>query len=165
MKTIGVGLMICALLLQGCAELILREHDSAGMKTAKVVGRVLAWPVTLGLSEVNIGIIKQREELDNSQRQAQVSQRNYFDGLVGRLTYSEALVKWGHPAQSETHGAVIVAVWQSRRASTGYLSMPPIRGNPYSSSLAVALPEYGSRMQLVFDQETERLRSWSVQNW
>jgi len=165
MKGLGAVLLGSLLLLQGCAGLILREHDSVGTKAAKVAARVLAWPVTLTLSEVVIGSIKQREELEASQQQAQLSQRNHFDGLVGRLTYSEALVRWGPPAQSQAHGGMIVAVWQSRRASPGYLIMPPIPGNPYSSSLAVALPESGSRLQLVFDRETEHLRSWSVQDW
>ena len=165
MKTSGAVLLSGVLLLQGCSGLIIREQDSVGMKAAKVAARVLAWPVTLTLSEVEIATIKQREELEASQQQAQLSQRNHFEGLVGRLTYSEALVRWGPPVQSQTHGGMIVAVWQSRRASPGYLLMPPIPGNPYSSSLAVALPESGSRLQLVFDQETERLRSWSVQDW
>ncbi|WHZ17382.1 MAG: hypothetical protein OJF52_004234 [Nitrospira sp.] len=165
MKGLGAVLLGSLLLLQGCAGLILREHDSAGMIAGKVLMRVVAGVTTAGISEVGIATIKQREELDNSQRQAQVSQRNYFDGLVGRLTYSEALVKWGPPGQSETHGGMIIAVWQSRRASPGYLIMPPIPGNPWSSSLAVALPESGSRLQLVFDRETEVLRSWSTQDW
>lgn len=165
MKYSGTGLLVGVLLLQGCAGLILREHDSVGMKTAKVAGRVLLAVPTFLMSEVGIGTIKQREELEASQQRAQVSQRTYFDGLVGRLTYSEALVRWGPPGQSQAHGGMIIAVWQSRRASPGYLLMPPIPGNPYSSSLAVALPESGSRLQLVFDQETERLRSWSVQDW
>ncbi len=165
MKILCLVLMSGLLLLQGCAGLILRENDSVGMKTAKVVARILAWPVTLTLSEVEIAIIKQREELKASQQRAQLSQRNEFDGLIGRLNYSEALVRWGPPAQTQTHGRMIIAVWQSHRASPGYLVMPPIPGNPYSSSLAVALPESGSRLQLVFDQDTERLRSWSVQDW
>ncbi len=165
MKRSGIGLLIGVLLLQGCEGLIIREQDSAGTKTAKVAGRVLLAVPTFLMSEVGIGTIKQREELDNNQRQTQVSQRNHFDGLVGRLTYSQALMRWGPPAQSQEHGGMIVAVWQSRRASPGYLFMPPIPGNPYSSSLAVALPESGSRLQLVFDQETERLRSWATQDW
>lgn len=165
MKRSEIGLLVGVLLLQGCSGLILREHDSAGTKTAKVAARVLLAVPTFLMSEVGIGTIEQREEFEASQRQSQLSQRNHFDGLVGRLTYSEALVRWGPPVRSETHGGMIVAVWQSRRASPGYLLMPPIPGNPYSSSLAVALPESGSRLQLVFEQETERLRSWSVQDW
>lgn len=165
MKRSGIGLLAGVLLLQGCSGLIIREQDSVGMKTSKVAARVLLAVPTFLMSEVGIGTIEQREELEAIQQRAQLSQRNHFDGLVGRLTYSEALVRWGPPAQSQTHGGVIVAVWQSRRASPGYLLMPPIPGNPYSSSLAVALPESGSRLQLVFDGETERLRSWSVQDW
>lgn len=165
MKGLGAVLLSGLLLLQGCSGLILREHDSAGVKTAKVVGRVLLALPTFLMSEVGIGTIKQREELEANQQRAQLSQRNHFDGLVGRLTYSEALVRWGPPAQSQTHGGMIVAVWQSHRASPGYLIMPPVPGNPWSSSLAVAIPESGSRLQLVFDRETEVLRSWSTQDW
>lgn len=135
------------------------------MKTAKVALRVLFAVPTFLMSEVGIGTIEQREELEASQQQAQLSQRNHFDGLVGRLSYSEALVRWGPPAQSQAHGGMIVAVWQSRRASPGYLLMPPIPGNPWSSSLAVAIPEGGARLQLVFDRDTELLRSWSTQAW
>lgn len=160
-----IGLLIGALFLQGCEGLIIRDQDSAGTMAGKVLTRVVMGASTLGMSEVGMATLKQREEWDASQRQAQVSQRNHFDGLIGRLTYSDALVRWGPPAQSQIHGGMIVAVWQSRRASPGYLLMPPIPGNPYSSSLAVALPESGSRLQLVFDQDTERLRSWSVQDW
>ncbi|MCW5797717.1 MAG: hypothetical protein KIT40_04395 [Nitrospira sp.] len=165
MRTSILGLVTGCLVLQGCASLIVRDEDSAGMIAGKVFSRVVAGVATAGMSEVGIATIKQREEWDDSQREAQVSQRNYFDGLVGRLTYSDALVKWGPPAQSQTHGGMMIAVWQSRRASPGYVLMPPIPGNPYSSSLAVALPESGSRLQLVFDGETERLRSWRVQDW
>ena len=165
MKHFAWAVLSCFVALQGCAGLILREHDSAGTKTAKVVGRVLLAIPTFLMSEVGIGTIEQREELETGQQKAQLSQRNHFIGLIGRLTYSEALAGWGPPAQSQAHGGMIVAVWQSRRASPGYLLMPPIPGNPYSSSLAVALPESGSRLQLVFDRETEHLRSWSVQDW
>ncbi|MDI3467915.1 MAG: hypothetical protein OJF50_006736 [Nitrospira sp.] len=165
MKRSGIGLLVGVLLLQGCEGLIIREQDSAGMIAGKVLTRVVVGATTAGMSEVGIATIKQREELEANQQQAQVSQRNHFDGLVGRLTYSEALVRWGPPAQSQTHGGMIVAVWQSRRASPGYLLMPPVPGNPWSSSLAVAIPESGSRLQLVFDRETERLRSWATQDW
>lgn len=165
MKGSGVVLLSSLLLLQGCAGLIIREQDSAGMIAGKVTARIVAGVGTLGMSEVSLATIKQREEWEASRQQAQLNQRNYFDSLVGRLTYSEALMKWGPPAQSQTHGRMIVAVWQSRRPSPGYLLMPPIPGNPYSSSLAVALPESGSRLQLVFDRETERLRSWATQDW
>lgn len=165
MKGSGVVLLSSLLLLQGCAGLIIREQDSAGMIAGKVTARIVAGVGTLGMSEVSLATIKQREEWEASRQQAQLSQRNYFDSLVGRLTYSEALQKWGPPAQSQAHGAMLVAVWQSSRPSPGYLFMPPIPGNPYSSSLAVALPESGSRLQLVFDRETERLRSWATQDW
>jgi len=165
MKASILAVVAGGLLLQGCAGLILRDQDSVGMKTAKVVARVLFAVPTFLMSEVGIGTIEQREEREASQQQAQLSQRNHFDGLVGRLSYSDALVRWGPPAQSQAHGGMIIAVWQSRRASPGYLLMPPIPGNPWSSSLAVAIPEGGSRLQLVFDRETELLRSWSTQDW
>ncbi len=165
MRTSMVVLVAGCMLLQGCAGLIIREQDSAAEKTAKITGRVLLAVPTFLMSEVGIGTIKQREEFEASRQQAQLNQRNWLDGLVGRLTYSEALVRWGPPAQSQTHGAMIIAVWQSRRPSPGYLLMPPIPGNAYSSSLALAIPESGSRLQLVFDRETEHLRSWSVQDW
>ncbi len=165
MRTSMVVLVTGCLLLQGCAGLIIRDQDSAGVIAGKVAARVLAWVGTLTLSEVAIGTIKEREKLEASQQQAYQSRQNWLDGQVGRLTYSEALVKWGPPVQSQEHKGVIVAVWQSRRASPGYLLMPPIPGNAYSSSLALAIPESGSRLQLVFDRETELLRSWSTQDW
>lgn len=165
MKTSILAAVAGCLLLQGCAGLIIRDQDSVGMTTAKVAVRVLFAVPTFLMSEVGIGTIEQREELEASQQQAQLNQRNWLDGLVGRLTYSEALVRWGPPAHSQEHKGMIVAVWQSRRASPGYLLMPPIPGNPYSSSLALAIPESGSRLQLVFDRETELLRSWSTQDW
>lgn len=164
MRTSPVVLLTGCLLFQGCAGLIIRDQDSTGVVVGKVAARVLAWVGTLTLSEVAIGTIKEREKLEASQQQAYQNRQNWLDGQVGQLTYSEALVKWGPPVQSQEHKGMIVAVWQSRRASPGYLLMPPIPGNPYSSSLAVALPESGSRLQLVFDRDTERLRSWS-QDW
>lgn len=165
MRTSMVVLVAGCLLFQGCAGLIIRDQDSGAVVAGKVGARVLAWVGTLTLSEVAIGTIKEREKLEANRQQAYHSRQNWLDGQVGRLTYSEALVKWGPPIQSQDHKWMIVAVWQSRRASPGYLLMPPIPGNAYSSSLALAIPESGSRLQLVFDRETELLRSWSTQDW
>lgn len=168
MKSAVIVLLGGLLCLQGCADLIIRDDDSGGVVAGKVTGRVLVGLVTVGFSEIEISDIQKQEEKEKQEtarRQAQLTQRDWFNGQIRKLTYSDAVMKWGPPHRVQELRSTIVAVWGRRQGSPGYLMIPPIPGNPYAPSLAMPLPERGSRLQLVFDRESELLQSWSIQEW
>jgi hypothetical protein len=162
MKASGLALIGCVVLLQGCADLIIRDQDSIPVATSKVTGRVLAGIMTMGVSELSIASIKEEEAQAAAEEQGR---RNWFNGQLGKLTYAEALAQWGPPSRSQERKGVIVAVWERRTESPGYVVIPPISSSAYAPTLAAAIPGSGSRLQLVFDRDTELLRSWSSQDW
>jgi hypothetical protein len=55
--------------LTGCADLLIRDWDEPEDKVNKVVARVLLCPITLCLSELDLALIKEREEREERQAQ------------------------------------------------------------------------------------------------
>jgi hypothetical protein len=63
MVTRGLLLLMFPLFLtvSGCGDLILRDSDSAGTATGKVLTRILLCPVTICFSEMDLAFPKERE--------------------------------------------------------------------------------------------------------
>ena len=108
--------LVVALTLTGCAKLVLKEDDSMGEKTGKVVTRILLGVGTLGLSELDIrnardqvavheGLVSYCDSL-NQQVQARTltidqaesllqGRVDYANQIEGKMGASEFLIRFG----------------------------------------------------------------------
>lgn len=153
--------------LTGCSnfeDLLIQESDSAGAVTGKVAGRVLLCAVTICISEMGLAQEQYRIEEKAKREQRLQMFTSFMDSQIGRMTFREAVAKWGAPVRELDRNGAFLAVWQSRALDPGYLLVPPLAG-AYSPAVALPLPNPGWELVLGFDKRTQRLTSWSYRSW
>ena len=64
-------LIILSVFLVGCSGLLINEDDPAGSKVMKVTARTLLGVGTLGISEIEMGSIKDKMKAEEKERQFQ----------------------------------------------------------------------------------------------
>ena len=85
MEKLYVPLILIMLTSTGCASLIVRDNDTAGETTGKVVARLLLAIATLGISERQIFDIERKENLEDS-----------MNSWVGASS-DDLVGEWGQP--------------------------------------------------------------------
>lgn len=148
-----VLLVLVTLTLQmGCSYLIVRDDDEADVVTGKVASRVALGLVTLGISEIEISQIEQKEARE-AQRQQMIENWN---SALDRLTYDEALRRFGPPSSIAEGQDIFVAVWQSAAGPTLWIPGPSMGFGP--TYLGAQAP--GPRLELTFNRQSKLLRHW-----
>ncbi len=87
-----------------------------------------------------------------------------LDSAKGKLSYPDAVERWGRPSRIDQRDASFTVVWEEHRPG---MPSPLV---DYSSNSAASAPAWvftpkGWRLMLVFDKETELLRSWKYADW
>lgn len=156
MRSLAIVCMV-SLLTAGCSDLIIRDADEGGTVAGKVTARVVLGLATIGITEVEISQLVEKEE-----RQAR--DRKSVDNLnqaIGLLTYDQALQRLGPPSSVTEGQEVTVAVWQGTPGPTLLVPMPPVGfGQAY---LAGQMPAHGIALTFspsFFDPGQKVLRSW-----
>jgi len=124
MKKLLMGLITTALLMGGCAGLVLKKDDTLGEKTGKVTGRVVLGFYTLGISE--IFMLRHSEEYDFDQNVKSWIGKNP-DELIrawGVPTSTAALSDGGKVIQYLNSGTSFVPGYYNQ--ATGYYQSPII---------------------------------------
>lgn len=152
-----VSICIVALLVAGCSDLIVRDGDDGGTVAGKVSARVLLGLATIGISEVEISNLGEKEERQARDRKAVEN----LNQAIGVLTYDQALQRLGPPSSIAEGRDVTVAVWQGTPGPMLLVPMPPVGfGQAY---LAGQMPAHGIALTFspsVFDPDQKVLRSW-----
>ncbi len=105
------------------------------------------------------------------------SEREEMDTQVGRMTYKEALARFGAPDSAEDQeGDILVTVWRYQELHTtdtgsigaqfcdGQFTDQASVGSPGQAPGEVTV-ETGWERTLVFDRTTRLLKSWKYRSW
>lgn len=82
---------------------------------------------------------------------------NEMDSSIGRMTYDDALQRWGQPAQATEGDAIVICSWGGSSQSTFYL--------PVGKSYVAEPVNNGWRLDLTFDKESRLMKTWAYREW
>lgn len=85
--------------------------------------------------------------------------RSFLDERVGKMTYDEAVEQWGKPNMLKTGEGLIKAGWSDFEAGRYYVGQDAFGG------IGSVDTTHGWRLSLVFEEETEILKSWKHYQW
>ena len=85
--------------------------------------------------------------------------RAYLDESVGRMTYAEAVEKWGEPNTLKAGENMINATWSDFESGSYYMGQDVF--GPDGSMPTT----HGWRLSLNFEEETKLLKSWKHHQW
>jgi hypothetical protein len=92
---------------------------------------------------------------------ASSSTRTRLEQDAGRLTYDEALTRWGTPKAVRQGDEVFEAVWRSERVRWWTNQSVLVFGG-----LFAAMPtRHGEQFVLTFDKETRKMVRWKYDRW
>jgi len=154
MMPLAILLCVALTFQSGCADLIVREYDSAEMVTGKVASRVLLGITTIGISELGISQIKQQEAREAQRR----ALKDNWDSAIGRYTFHDAVQQFGPPSTVLNRSYDFTAVWESTPGPTLYVPGPSVGYGSFW--VGVQVPT--GRIQLRFDRKSDVLIDWRV---
>lgn len=94
-----------------------------------------------------------KSQPESLEQQAADQQRGMTERYVGKLTYDQAIEKWGPPTRVVQGIRIISAQWVRHQRSAGTVPIPGPMGP------VVDLPDHGDQLDTVFDKETGLLKS------
>ena len=106
----------------------LQPDDGAGMITAKVLTRVLLWPITLGISEGAL-LVERNESFSKYEADLE---KKFYDSFIGRNRVA-VINEFGAPSRSCSDGADGEIYIYEREYTTGGEGWSDGRGNYYST--------------------------------
>ena len=124
---------------------------STEMKRATSIGLLLI-SAYIGLGQGGcVTPYQQREQEERQRFQADM------DSHLGTMTYDDAIMRWGSPLSKVDGDNIFLATWGQQ--STGAVAMP------LGTGVVAAPVNHGWKLELSFDKETKRLRSWRANQW
>lgn len=101
-------------------------------------------------------------------------ERAQMDSLVGKLTYREAMKRWGVPLTTRDTPEELTAIWRAERWDTVDVGGRNPRYCDEGEQACISTPgvapgtstmRSGFERILVFDRRTQVLKSWDYKHW
>ena len=155
--------LLAALMVSGCASLLIDEDDGIPMVAAKVSTRFVVAVPTLFTSEIAMARIARDQDFVRM-----------MDAWIGNMTYDDALSLLGPPSSSEEGSDIFVAVWDTTTHQTsrqgGYRKPTVCPEKGFGSRFCIpdagnpgytVTSQHGEEVRLVFDKNTMILKNWN----
>ena len=87
-----------------------------------------------------------------------------LDAAKGKMSYADAVERWGRPSRIDERGAHFIVVWEEHRHGVPS-PLVDFSESPSNSAPVWVFTPRGWRLLLVFDQRSELLESWKYADW